>query len=168
MKLQAPNGMILNISWSHPEQNLDPIKTLPFNERNERNDIRRINGYLLQKHYEKHSKAFEKEMQCIRCKNLKPDEGGYLSVNIDYQWFRFTHVIKMFENKENIYDLASAKSLEVRELDCSHLCGNNWCCNSEHLHFEHHSTNMERQSCHWNGKCSKGHEPYCVILGKLN
>lgn len=49
------------------------------------------------------------------------------------------------------------------KIECSHLCHNKICVNSEHLVLEPHATNQERIHCKGQGICSKSHEPYCLI-----
>jgi hypothetical protein len=164
LKFTASNGMQLMINWYHPEQDENPPNSLPFAERNERNDISRIDPYVVKKCFEKHKVFFQEKNSngCLEATNIKVDTGGYLRVMLDYQWFRFTHIVMQHFLQENVYKAAARLGLEVSDVDCSHLCGNTWCCYVEHLLFEKHSTNMERNTCHERGYCSS-HEPRCIF-----
>ena len=160
LRLTASNGMELSISWTHPD--LDgPAPPL---ERHERNDIRRIPLSLVRKHALKHLGRFhvKNPMGCLEAVGMKRDDGGYLRVSMDYQWLRFTHVLMAYFKGQNTHDTARRLGLPVSEVDCSHLCGNPWCCNVEHLHFEEHRVNMSRNRCHSKGVCTSSHQPECI------
>jgi len=161
--LEAPQ-LVLKIRWHHPEQ-LPPhrrIKSKPYAERNDRNDIRAVDAYLLKKTYEKQlPMRSEGETGCMRASGLQPDAGGYLRVCIGYRWFRFTHVVLAHLRHENVYEAAERLGRLPSEVDCSHRCGQSWCCNPDHLVFEPHDVNMERNRCRTTGRCH-GHEPVCL------
>lgn len=48
-------------------------------------------------------------------------------------------------------------------IECSHLCHNKTCVNSEHIELEPHATNQERIHCKGQNLCAKCHEPHCII-----
>ena len=163
LQLDASNGMELSIRWTHPD--LDALPSLSTLERHgqERNDIRRIDMSLIRKHVLKHIDRFhvENSVGCVEARGMNRDQGGYLRVNLDYQWFRFTHVLMRYFHGQSVHDTAHHIGLQPSEVDCSHLCGNAWCCNVEHLHFEKH---MARNACHSSGTCSS-HRPACILEG---
>ncbi|MBS0606986.1 MAG: hypothetical protein JSR57_08550 [Verrucomicrobia bacterium] len=152
----------LVVEWDHPEREEDAPKSAPFFKRRRRNDVRSLSALLLEKHYKAHY-LVTVAGGCKRSSDIAPDRGGYLRVNVDYTWFRFTHVIMQYEHNDNVFAAAERLNLPVSQVDCSHLCGNNWCCNSAHLVFENHKINMERNVCHARKRCI-GHANAVVCL----
>jgi len=166
--LQGSDGSQLEIVWEHPKSdNTTPRKTSkPFAERNARNDIREIDPYLVRKAFKKHENSLAKrnDKGCLEPTDIQKDAGGYHRVMLGYTWFRFTHVVAQFFKIGNTYDYAKEHDVAPNNVDCSHLCGNEWCANHQHLRFEPHNVNMERNQCHRVNKCS-GHGFYggCII-----
>jgi len=153
-KLYSASGHTLTISWEHPEQPEMSRTSLPYVDRALRNDIRNVSKLLIEKHFNKHKKTLVGT--CERAEDIKEDEGGYLRVNLDNTWFRYTHVAMQHARGLNVYDEAERLGIDVQLCDCSHLCNRTWCCNPEHLEFEPHTVNMARALCFAQGAC-KGH-----------
>lgn len=53
--------------------------------------------------------------------------------------------------------------LEADSGDSSHLCHTRDCCNPKHIVLESRSLNCERKHCRAQGRCTKAHEPYCIL-----
>lgn len=156
---------ILKVDWSYDV----PVDIQPFSDystRNERNDIRQVRYSLVEGCYLKHRDALkiENSFGCKSATRLKPDAGGYYRVNIQDQWFRLTHVIKyctvgehrVTDPQGNCFAFAEASHTPVELTDASHICGNTWCAEEDHIVFEPHDVNMSRNTGFESGRC-QGH-----------
>ena len=50
------------------------------------------------------------------------------------------------------------------ELSVSHICGNKRCMRIDHLYLEPLEVNKSRIKCHKERKCSRNHEPECLMV----
>lgn len=68
----------------------------------------------------------------------------------------------MIRHRITRYDMPTVDE-NSNNIECSHICLNNACVNSDHIVLEPHAINQERIHCKLQGHCSKCHKPYCLL-----
>ena len=89
----------------------------------------------------------------LTTRKLNPEDGQVKKSSITVS--RAALLVKLIKEGE-------VSTLEIdRELECSHLCHNKLCINTDHLVLESKSLNISRNICSRRRQCQGGHEPAC-------